>query len=141
MCVFVLYCAMMLWLLLFRRLGQISQQRECNLQLLATVRRYVRVLRSSANTELRRHAVANLIGNIALFVPFGVFAPLLFPSLRPLHRFLLCAVPTIMAVELCQYIGALGVGDVDDVLLNTLGMLVGWLSWRIITTLGVKLKQ
>lgn len=140
-CVFVLYCAMMLWLLLLRRLGQIMQIRECNLQLLATVKRFLRVLRRSSDPEQIRFAAANLFGNIGLLVPLGIFLPMLFPSLRPLYRFLLCTVPILVAVELCQYVGALGVGDVDDVLLNTLGALIGWSAWKIGTTLGAKFKQ
>lgn len=140
-CVFVLYCAMMLWLLLFRRLGHTLQVRECNLRLLATVKRFLRVLRRSSDPEQIRFAVANLLGNIGLFVPLGIFLPMLFASMRPLYRFLLCAIPLLIAVELCQYVGTLGVGDVDDVLLNTLGVVIGWLSWKIGTAVDAKIKQ
>ncbi|MFD9408161.1 VanZ family protein [Streptomyces sp. NPDC059989] len=75
-----------------------------------------------------RAVAEQLGGNLLLGVPFGVLLPVLLPQARGLLR---VAVPTavvMMLVELIQ--GALVAGrafDVDDVILNTVGALLGYL--------------
>ncbi|MFF4169369.1 VanZ family protein [Streptomyces sp. NPDC001744] len=67
-------------------------------------------------------------GNVLLGVPFGVLLPLLSPRTRGLVRVALLTVVTMLLVELVQ--GALITGrafDIDDVLLNTTGALLGYL--------------
>ncbi|MFD0141580.1 MULTISPECIES: VanZ family protein [unclassified Streptomyces] len=72
--------------------------------------------------------VKQLGGNLALGVPFGILLPLLSRRTRGPLRVCLLAVGTMLLVELVQ--GALITGrafDVDDVLLNTAGALLGYL--------------
>ncbi|MFF1510357.1 VanZ family protein [Streptomyces sp. NPDC058326] len=73
--------------------------------------------------------VKQLGGNVALGVPFGILLPLLSRRTRGLLRVSLLTVVTMLVVELIQ--GALITGrafDVDDVLLNTAGALLGYLA-------------
>lgn len=66
----------------------------------------------------------NVLGNIALFIPLGVLVPAL--SRRP--RFwetLLCGVLLSLCFEALQYAFSWGASDIDDLILNTLGTLVG----------------
>ncbi|MER5966090.1 VanZ family protein [Streptomyces sp. NPDC002057] len=72
--------------------------------------------------------VKQLGGNVALGVPFGVLLPLLSRRTRGTIRVALVTIGTMFLVELIQ--GALITGrafDVDDVLLNTTGALLGYL--------------
>ncbi|MFD3534666.1 VanZ family protein [Streptomyces sp. NPDC058664] len=72
--------------------------------------------------------VKQLGGNVALGVPFGILLPLLSRRTRGLVRVSLLTVVTMLIVELIQ--GALITGrafDIDDVLLNTTGALIGYL--------------
>ena len=124
---------LMLWLLLFRRLGRTMPgeyaallHTNCNLTPLRTIRSYLLVLRRSSSPTMRRYAVVNLAGNIGMFVPLGVLPPLLWPCLRRLPRLLLSAAAVIAAVEAVQLFTLLGSCDVDDLLLNLLGVLLGW---------------
>ena len=71
----------------------------------------------------RAIAVANLLGNIVLFVPVG-FVAVTLVRLRVAHALLLAA-GTSAAIEFVQYMTHRGSADVDDVLLNALGTLVG----------------
>ncbi|MFE1271799.1 VanZ family protein [Streptomyces sp. NPDC058757] len=71
--------------------------------------------------------VKQLGGNIALGVPFGILLPLLSRRARGFLRVALLTAATMLLVELVQ--GALVTGrafDVDDVLLNTTGALLGY---------------
>ncbi|MEU6620921.1 VanZ family protein [Streptomyces litmocidini] len=72
--------------------------------------------------------VKQLGGNIALGVPLGILLPLLSRKTRGLLRVALVTATTMLLVELVQ--GALITGrafDIDDVLLNTTGALLGYL--------------
>ncbi|MEU2423430.1 VanZ family protein [Streptomyces sp. NPDC007851] len=75
-----------------------------------------------------RDAVKQIGGNVLLGVPFGILVPVLAPGARGVLRVLLLTAVVMLLVELAQ--GALVTGrafDVDDVILNTAGALVGWL--------------
>ncbi len=127
---FGMYCLLMLWLLFFHRIGAELMPFRYNLRPWDTINRYLWVLHHSANDVQRRYAAANLVGNVVLFLPFGVFLPTLFPKLRTFGRFSLMAVITILSVELLQLFTGLGALDVDDVSLNLLGIFSGFLLWR-----------
>ncbi|MEU3726976.1 VanZ family protein [Streptomyces sp. NPDC031705] len=73
-------------------------------------------------------AAEQLGGNVLLGVPFGVLLPVLLPQARGLLRVAAVTAVVMTLVELIQ--GALVTGrafDVDDVLLNTAGALLGYL--------------
>ncbi|MFK0235305.1 VanZ family protein [Streptomyces vinaceus] len=73
-------------------------------------------------------AVRQLGGNVLLGVPFGVLLPVLLPPARGLLRVGIVTACLMTLVELVQ--GALVTGrvfDIDDVILNTAGALLGYL--------------
>lgn len=69
---------------------------------------------------------ANIAGNVLMFVPLGVLLPLFWPWFSSLRRTVLWGFGMSVSIELIQMISG-GVTSVDDVLLNTLGALVGYL--------------
>ncbi|MEU9859232.1 VanZ family protein [Streptomyces sp. NPDC047971] len=74
-----------------------------------------------------RDTVKQLGGNILLGVPFGLLLPVMSPRSRGFVRITLLTVATMLLVELVQ--GALITGrafDIDDVILNTAGALLGY---------------
>ena len=74
------------------------------------------------------HFVAiNLGGNIIAFLPFGFLLSAIWPQKNPLHSLVLTLlVMTFSAVvEWLQYNTGVGVADIDDVILNTLGGFLG----------------
>ncbi|MFD9031047.1 VanZ family protein [Streptomyces sp. NPDC059567] len=74
-----------------------------------------------------RDTVKQLGGNVLLGVPFGLLLPVVSPRSRGFVGITLLTVATMLLVELIQ--GALVTGrafDIDDVLLNTTGALLGY---------------
>ncbi|MFF8606809.1 VanZ family protein [Streptomyces sp. NPDC015346] len=72
--------------------------------------------------------VKQLGGNIVLGIPFGLLLPVLAPRARGLFRVVILTALTMLLVELVQ--GALVTGrafDIDDVILNTTGAVLGYL--------------
>lgn len=67
----------------------------------------------------------NLAGNIFVFAPLGYFLPLLFEKCRRSKGVILSGFITSCLFELCQYIFYLGSADIDDVILNVLGVILG----------------
>ncbi|MEU6276002.1 VanZ family protein [Streptomyces populi] len=85
-------------------------------------------LRAYLDQPQLRDAVKQIGGNLVLGVPFGVLLPVVFPRTRGILRVLALTAVVMLLVELVQ--GALITGrsfDIDDVILNTTGALVGYL--------------
>ena len=74
----------------------------------------------------------NLVGNIVAFVPYGLFLPIMFPKNRSLWRIALLTFDFSFAVEVIQLVGKVGSFDVDDLMLNTLGGILGYLLFVVL---------
>ncbi len=67
--------------------------------------------------------------NVLLFVPFGVLLPLIWPKTRTLARTLISGLSFSMLIELSQLMNYRQ-SDIDDLIMNTLGVLFGFLLFR-----------
>ena len=74
----------------------------------------------------------NLIGNVVAFIPIGLFRPRLFPACRRFILTVVLAFEFSLCVEILQLVWKVGSFDVDDLLLNTLGGILGFLVYRIL---------
>lgn len=70
----------------------------------------------------------NTLGNIAIFIPMGILLPALFKNVHAKKTVLLCFLISL-SIEVSQYIVGLGIADIDDLILNTLGGAVGALLY------------
>ena len=143
---FVLYAALMIWLLFFQnvRIPDYSAadywQEVCsgwNLKPFRTVGNFADVLlrkayyiekwgSASVYAEEARHAVINLGGNVGMFIPLGFFLPGVFAKLRKFWKTLLASGAIICTVELLQLFSLLGHCDIDDLILNLIGVAIGY---------------
>lgn len=80
--------------------------------------------------------LVNIVGNILVFTPFG-WLGILDKRLSNLPLLCFLFISWISAIELTQYYTARGTADVDDVFLNTFGMLIGYSLLKIATWLNV----
>jgi glycopeptide antibiotics resistance protein len=85
---------------------------------------------------LRPFELQQWLGNVMLLLPLGLYGPARWPALRSLPAAVLAGAVASGAIELAQLGLATGYGfpirvaDIDDVLLNTLGVALGWVVWR-----------
>ncbi|MFB9221002.1 VanZ family protein [Kurthia sibirica] len=77
-------------------------------------------------------AFKNLAGNIIGFIPFGIFMALLFFKKPTIIKIIVSTFSLSFIYELIQLIFRLGTFDVDDLLLNTLGGLIGFLIYKLL---------
>ena len=78
---------------------------------------------------IRGFALSNILGNIVIFVPLGVYVTL-FHKDKAVWKNTLWVVLASVAVEVGQFAFKMGIGDIDDVVLNGLGGLLGVLLCR-----------
>jgi glycopeptide antibiotics resistance protein len=78
------------------------------------------------------NSAENLLGNIVVFMPFGLLFPLLTESGQNFFVMLLNAFLFVLGIEIFQLFSAFGAFDVDDILLNCLGAALGFGIYRLI---------
>ena len=76
--------------------------------------------------------VLNLFGNVIAFMPFGLFIPILFSRKRHLKSILRMTFLLSMGIEIIQLLTRTGSFDVDDLILNTLGGVLGYLLFVVL---------
>jgi glycopeptide antibiotics resistance protein len=77
----------------------------------------------------------NIVGNIALFLPWGVVGPLVFRKLNSLKKVAITASLISLSAEVIQYCFSIGIFDADDIIYNTLGACIGFCFLLIISYL------
>ncbi|MGM9949244.1 MAG: VanZ family protein [Lysinibacillus sp.] len=82
-----------------------------------------------------RVAFYNLAGNVVLFVPFGLFIPLVWPFFRKWGRMFAVSLAIPFFIEGIQYFIGRST-DVDDVILNAVAILIGYLLYKMAAQLG-----
>jgi glycopeptide antibiotics resistance protein len=102
-----------------------------NLKPFYTIRHFLRTDRF--NTSIW---VINLLGNIGVFIPFGILLPCILADKFKKSFYVFLA--GVIILELLQLFSRRGCFDVDDIILNTLGFLIGYGLYRI---LGLLLRK
>jgi glycopeptide antibiotics resistance protein len=93
-----------------------------------------------ANYMLQRGSIGfdvfiyNLAGNVVAFMPLGFLLPLAFRDFRARKTYFVSFVLIIFA-EVSQLVSRRGVFDVDDLLLNMLGSIIGYGIYKLLFTL------
>ena len=80
---------------------------------------------------VRMWAIRNMLGNLLLFYPLGIFLPCLFQGMRTLRQNMKISFCTILSVETIQLLLRVGCFDVDDIILNMTGWMLGFLTFSI----------
>lgn len=128
---FVIYFIVLFYFLFFsEKMGRTYSERAYHYNLvpfkeIGRFLKYWRVLGTNA-------VLLNIVGNVAAFLPFGIFLPIFSARCRKLWRTMYYSFELSLLVELLQLISKVGSFDVDDLLLNTLGGVLGFLVYRFV---------
>lgn len=82
----------------------------------------------TGNTRLMAYQVENIL----MFIPYGILMPILLSACRKWYLCLLTGVISSICIETLQYMTMRGKAQIDDVLLNSAGMMIGWAIIHII---------
>ncbi len=77
-------------------------------------------------------AARNLLGNTLIFSPLGFILPLLSDRFSKFKNILFISVIFSLSIEISQLIFYLGACDVDDLILNVVGSLLGFSLFHIV---------
>ncbi|MDO4649269.1 MAG: VanZ family protein [Eubacteriales bacterium] len=129
--IFTLYLVVLFYLLFFSE--QYGRTIDGERILRYNLRPFAEIHRFLAYREIVgiRVMIVNIFGNIAAFLPFGMFLPFFFGNLRKGWIVTLSGCCFSLIVELIQLITRVGCFDVDDIILNTTGALVGYVLFTV----------
>lgn len=95
-----------------------------NFTLFKTIRMYI-------DYSYKLNSFENLVGNVIVFVPFGFLLPYVIGYGRNFFVMLFNAFIFVLGIEVFQLFSAFGAFDVDDILLNCLGAILGYIIFII----------
>ena len=75
--------------------------------------------------------LANLVGNVVAFMPFGICLPMVTEHKLKFFSVSLYTFNLSLLIELTQLVSKVGSFDVDDLMLNTLGGMIGYIVFFI----------
>lgn len=128
--IFALYIGVLCYFLFFSEMfGRTEMQREYhyNLVLFREIKRFWIYRRQLGIMA----CVINIIGNVAAFLPYGFFLPILSEKFHHTFKVFLLSFSLSLTVELMQLIFKVGCFDVDDLLLNTIGGVIGYGIYKL----------
>ena len=76
-------------------------------------------------------ALKNLLGNIISFIPFGFLLPITYKKFSSAISVFFTGLASILLIEIFQFITKLGSFDVDDIILNMIGIVGGYLIFLV----------
>lgn len=134
--IFILYLLLVIRLIIFKypyaQLKEIAGAWEkdvilegldtANFTLLKTIRMYI-------DYSYMLNSFENLVGNIAVFIPFGFLFPYVFKRGRNFFIMFLNVFLFVLGIEVFQLFSAFGAFDVDDILLNCAGAVIGYICY------------
>lgn len=129
--VFLPYTLVMLYFMFF---GMGRSQYEHNIVRIVPVFSTLKFIREA---NFVSEALFIVFANLVMFIPYG-FLGWILPKCRDLKYLLIHFLSVIIVLETLQYFSRMGVFDIDDIIINTFGVYIGF---QICILLEVKLKR
>lgn len=133
---FSLYLLILMWELFLGKYRCYGLVRNYNLTPFKTIMMYITNYEHYNLDSL----VINLLGNIVAFAPLGFFIPIIFKRINKLSSTLLITILTSTLAEIIQFIFQVGALDINDVILNTLGGIIGFIIYKLVIKLSISAK-
>ena len=129
---FMIYICVLCYVLFFaENMGRKTGERlySYNLVPFNEIKRYL----YNVETIGLNMVLINLLGNILLFLPFGFLLPSFWPEDEKKHPIAMFIIAMLFSavVECLQFMTGVGSADVDDIILNTAGAMLGYFIYRL----------
>jgi len=132
--VFICYILFLIKLLFLSRVSLLelfnSQRpldRPINLIPFNSIKEYI----FSSSATIKKFAFSNVVGNIVIFIPLGTYLSLFKNNKKVITNFIFIFVVSLFT-EIIQWFLAIGAADIDDIILNCLGGLIGILGYKFL---------
>lgn len=133
--IFTVYILMLLIFVVFKFKGdvysiiniiQLNKERGVGVNLVPF--RTIDIYTSDINSGI---PFINILGNIIPFIPMGFIIPLAFSSLRSFMKTMITCLMLICSIEILQLIFYVGSFDVDDIILNQISCIIGFILFKV----------
>ena len=82
--------------------------------------------------DSKRDLMLNVIGNVAMFIPSGIVLPIVYKRLDTFGKVLLAGAGISLCIEILQLPFSVRATDIDDLILNTIGVIIGYGIYALI---------
>lgn len=138
--IFIIYLIFLAYFLFFSEefgRGQVQEGYAYNLVPFKEIRRFI-IYRGKVGMV---SFFLNIVGNVAGFMPFGFFLPIVSRRSRRWYNTVLLSFVFSLCIETAQLVLKVGSFDVDDMILNTLGGILGFILYKIVQTVRVRRRR
>lgn len=132
--VFICYILFLIKLLFLSRVSllnlfnsQRTLDRSINLIPFYSIKEYI----FTNSATIKKFAFSNMVGNIVIFIPLGTYLSLFKNNKRVITNLLFIFIVSLF-IEIIQGLLGIGASDIDDIILNCLGGLVGILGYKFL---------
>ena len=88
-----------------------------------------------------RDILINVIGNTAMFIPLGIVWPSVYKGLDTHWKVISAGIGVSLCIEILQLLFYDRVSDIDDLLLNSLGFIIGYLLYLLAKQVSKKMRR
>ncbi len=138
---FILYLIALVYLMFFAeslgRTGNSQAGYAYNLEPFKEIRRFY-IYREQLGWKA---VILNLGGNVVGFMPFGFILPIVSRRGRVWYNAFLLGFFLSLCIEATQLVFKVGSFDVDDLLLNTIGGILGFLTYRTVQEIRIRRRR
>lgn len=124
--VLICYILLLIKILLLSRISN-SELRSINFIPFHSIKEYI----FSSSATIKKFTSGNVGGNIVIFIPLGTYL-VLFKKDKRVRTNLLFIFIVSLSVEIIQGLLSIGASDIDDIILNCLGGLIGILGYKFL---------
>ena len=124
--VFICYILLLIKILFLSRISHL-EHRSINLIPFYSIMEYI----SGRSANIKAFAFSNVVGNIVIFIPLGTYLSLFKNDKRVITNLLFIFIVSLF-VEIIQGLLGIGASDIDDIILNCLGGLIGILGYKFL---------
>ena len=128
---FIVYMTLVVYFMFFAESfdrPDVRQEYHYNLVLFREIKRFI-IYREQLGMKA---FLLNIVGNMVGFMPFGFFLPIISRRSRKWYNTVLFGFCFSLCIEVTQLVMRVGSFDVDDILLNTIGGAMGFVTYRIV---------
>ena len=68
-----------------------------------------------------------------MFAPMGIFLPMLFAKIKSWKKYCTVVILILLGIEVIQFLTKRGSFDVDDLIFNMTGALLGFWVWSVLS--------
>jgi glycopeptide antibiotics resistance protein len=132
--VFICYILLLMKILFFSRISPLELfnskrilSRSINLIPFHSIMEYI----SGSSMNIKAFAFSNVVGNIVIFIPLGIYLSLFKNDKKAITNLLFIFIVSLF-VEIIQGLLGIGASDIDDIILNCLGGWIGILVYKFL---------